>query len=131
MRCSDVMRRAVTSLSEAESAQSAARLLRDGDADFVGVCDHEGRLVGTVSEHDLVRVVAEDWPASTCPVRDIMSTEVIACRVDEDLEVADQLMDEYERSRVLVVDERDVLQGFISRAERPAGRPEREPPAPS
>lgn len=118
MRCGEVMRTDVRCLRQEETVQAAARLMRETDAPFVPVCDDSERVVGAVTAFDLAtRVCAEDWRPSMARVREVMSSQVVACRPGDELIIADELMARFHESRVIVVDEDDVVQGVITTRE--------------
>jgi CBS domain-containing protein len=115
MRCADVMRTEIKLVHEEDSVQTAAQLMRKWNIGFLPVCDALDRVVGTLTDRDIaVRLCAEDWQASTCPVRDVMSSQVLACSPQDDLETADALMAEFQKSRIMVLDAEDRLRGVIS-----------------
>ena len=114
MLCSEIMKQHVECLSAVESVQTAARRMRDNELGFMPVCDDQLNVLGTVTDRDLViRVLAEKLPATT-PVGDIMTPEVVACRPEDDVRIAERLMGENHKSRILCVDESGRLSGVIS-----------------
>lgn len=114
MRADEVMKTRVECIRETQPVRDAARRMRDRNIGFIPVCDASGRPIGAVTDRDLaVRVVAQDLDAST-PIREVMSTEVIACRSDDDVEEAEQLMGVHHKSRIVVTDRNGKLVGVIS-----------------
>ncbi len=115
MRCEDVMKREVHWVSDSDTAQEAAKKMREQNIGFLPVCDSTGNLVGTITDRDIaVRVVAEDLSASECLVSDAMTREIICCRPGDDLAEAERLMGRYHKSRVIVSDDGRRLRGVIS-----------------
>jgi CBS domain-containing protein len=115
MQCAEVMKTDVVTVSPGDTAQVAARRMRDADVGFLPVCDAEGKVLGTLTDRDIaIRLVAEDLPGGTSAVDDIMSREVIACRPADEIAHVEQLMAEYRKSRILVTDEAGRLFGVIS-----------------
>jgi CBS domain-containing protein len=114
MRCDDVMTREPESVSPDDTVALAAAAMRDENVGFLPVCDQAMRVIGTVTDRDIaIRVVAEHRPPTT-PVRDVMSRELVACRPADDLAVAEELMGNHHKSRILCTDEAGRLVGVIS-----------------
>jgi CBS domain-containing protein len=92
----------------------AAALMRDEQIGFIPVCDEGRNVIGTLTDRDIVvRVVAEGESPNE-PVERFMSCEVVECRSDDDLSIAQDLMGEMQVSRMLCVDENGQLEGVIS-----------------
>ena len=114
MLCKDIMNPDVECVSAAASVREAARKMRDRNVGFLPVCDAEMRPVGALTDRDItVRVVAEDYKPTT-PVEAIMSLEVIACRTDDDLNRARELMTEFQKSRIMCVNSEGRIEGVVS-----------------
>jgi CBS domain-containing protein len=114
MLCKDIMNPDVECVSAGAPVREAARKMRDRNVGFLPVCDDQMRPVGAVTDRDIaVRVVAEDFKPTT-PVNAIMSLEVIACRPDDDLNRARDLMTEYQKSRIMCINEDGRLEGVVS-----------------
>jgi CBS domain-containing protein len=97
-----------------EDVSAAAARMRSRKIGFVPVCDDTGRVVGTVTDRDLsVRVLAERLLSRT-PVRLVMTPGPVTCRPNDDLEVAEDLMRRYHKSRIICVDEGFKPVGVIS-----------------
>jgi CBS domain-containing protein len=115
MRCSEVMKASVITVREHDNIQAVARLMRDNNIGFVPVVDDERRAMGTITDRDIVlRLVADDVSASSCQVADLMTREIVACRPQDDISLAQELAKRYKKSRILVLDDDDILRGVIS-----------------
>lgn len=115
MKCAEVMKRDVKCLADEDTVQHAARVMRDYNIGFLPVCDADGRVLGTITDRDIaIRICADDLQASAMPISNLRSSDVIACRPDDDLSYAEQLMANYQKSRLVVVDDRGFIQGVIS-----------------
>ncbi len=113
MRCEDIMKHKVEALTPRDTVQSAARRMRDLNTGFLPVCNSEGRVLGTLTDRDIaIRLVAENKSASLA-VESVMSTEVIACRPNDDVRRAAELMGKHRKSRLLVMDDGKLV-GVIS-----------------
>jgi CBS domain-containing protein len=114
MRCEDVMKSNVHSVTLEDSAATAAAKMRSCDCGFLPVIDDRMHVIGVVTDRDLVlRVMAMGKASSTC-IKDIMSRDVIACHPGDDLAQAEKLMSGYRKSRMIVQDDKGRLVGIIS-----------------
>ena len=112
MNIRDVMTPNPTTVSPNDSIQSAARVMRDEDTGVVPVVDN-GKPVGVITDRDIVvRAVAEDRGMNR-PVRDIVTTELVAVHPDMSVEEATELMSEHQVRRLPVIDN-DRLVGIVS-----------------
>jgi CBS domain-containing protein len=115
MRCEDLMKRTVECVTQKDNVQVAARKMRDAEIGFLPVCDGGKRVVGAITDRDLaLRVCAENRPAATTLVSDVMTKEVVACRPGDDITRAQQLMSQHHKSRMLCIDDGGQLVGVIS-----------------
>ena len=79
MLCREVMKATVECIQPHDSVQAAARRMRAANVGFLPVCNPSGRVVGTVTDRDLVvRSLADGMELDT-PVSDVMTTDVITC----------------------------------------------------
>ena len=111
MHIRDVMTPNPRTISPNDSIQNAARIMRDEDTGVVPVVDN-GKPVGVVTDRDIVvRAVAED--RLNRPVRDIVTTDIVAARPDMSTKEAAALMSEHQVRRLPVV-ENNKLVGIVS-----------------
>lgn len=109
----DVMSHDVKVLSPDATIKDAARRMRDGDFGFMPVGEKD-RLVGTLSDRDIViRAVADGRDTST-KVRDCMSTEVMWAYEDDSVEKASQIMSDNQIRRLPIVNTDKRLVGIVS-----------------
>jgi CBS domain-containing protein len=114
MRCEEIMKRDVECLSPRDTAEAAAIRMRDQGVGFLPVCDPGGKVLGTLTDRDIVvRVLASKKPGTTL-VEHIMTKEVVSCRPQDDLQRAEQLMAEKHKSRIMCIDDNGRLVGIIS-----------------
>ena len=114
MRCDELMKRDVECVGMRDTVQQAARRMRDANVGFIPVCDEKFRVLGTLTDRDIaIRLVSDNRPATT-EVKEIMSREVVSCRPTDDLERAQRIMAERQKSRLLVIDQHDKLVGVLS-----------------
>jgi len=76
------MTKNVRTTSSSSALSEVAAIMRDGDVGAVPVVD-EGRLVGIVTDRDIVvRAIAEGMTADS-PVRLAMTTDLVTVRPDD------------------------------------------------
>ncbi|MBI2393197.1 MAG: CBS domain-containing protein [Deltaproteobacteria bacterium] len=115
MRCRELMKTDVKFLWASTTISEAACLMRDSSVGFLPVCDSGKHVIGTLTDRDMVvrGIAAGVGPYS--PVSAIMTNdELVACKPDDDVRVAEDHMARAKVSRILVVDEDFRLQGVIS-----------------
>lgn len=152
MNVEDVMSREVITVGPEASIHTAAQLMVDHGVSGLPVLDQDGRLVGVISEGDLiVRQKPRAWPkwwhlffrdgerlareylkAMGITVAEVMTASVICVRPDAPLGSAAALLDEHRIGRLPVVAADGSLVGIVSRGDlikalaatvSPGGRP--------
>ena len=114
MLCRDLMKGDVLCITAQTTVAEAAAIMRDEQIGFLPVCDEARNVIGTLTDRDItVRVVAEYEPTDQS-VELFMSTDVVTCRSDDDLAIAQDLMGEMQISRIVCLDEDGELDGVIS-----------------
>jgi CBS domain-containing protein/osmotically-inducible protein OsmY len=115
LHCADVMKREIQTVREEDTVHRAAQKMTLGNIGFLVVCDETRKAIGTLTDRDItVRVVAKELSPATCRVGDVMTRQVVACRPDDELPLAEQVMAQHQVSRLVITDEIGVLMGVIS-----------------
>ena len=110
----DLMNSAVVSITPEESAALAARLLSRHDLGSLPVCGQNGRLVGIVTDRDIItRCVAAGEDPSRVPVQDIMSRSPVTIAPGDDIHAAARQMAARQVRRLPVVEGGKVV-GMVS-----------------
>lgn len=110
------MTASVRTASPQTSLREVAAMMREGDVGSLPVVDG-GRLVGIVTDRDIVvRAVAEGKDAAT-PVAEAMTTEIFSVRPDDFAFEAIRLMGDKQVRRIPVVGEAGELAGIIAMAD--------------
>lgn len=123
MKVRDVMSGDVKTIAAASTLQEAAELMKRHDIGSVPVAEDD-RLVGMVTDRDLViRALAEGIPADT-EVRSVMTGQVMYCYDDQELAEAVRTMAGLEIRRLPVVDRDKRLVGVLSLSNVAAGNNE-------
>jgi len=108
--------------SPAQPIRDAARTMKEIDAGFLPVGEND-RLVGIVTDRDIiVRALAEGKGPDT-PVRDVMTQEVLYCFEDDDFGVVSSRMGELKVRRLPVLNASKRLIGIILTRGHLASRP--------
>jgi len=116
IRCREIMTSSVTTATRDMSLRDVAVMMRDGDMGSIPVVE-DGKLVGIVTDRDIViRSIAEGKDASS-PVGEAMTTEMFSVRPDDFVFEAIRLMGDKQVRRVPVVDETGALAGIIAMAD--------------
>jgi CBS domain-containing protein len=108
----DIMTHTVYTIRPEASAQEAAQLLDQKRISGAPVVDADGRLIGMVTEADIISKVDREG----LRVADIMSHELIVVNEETRLEEIAALLSERKIKRVPVV-EQGRLVGIVSRAD--------------
>ena len=94
--------------------QEAAKVMRDLDSGVLPIGEDD-RLLGILTDRDInVRATAEGKDPNSTPVREVMSSEVVACFEDEDEQEAAAKMQEHQLRRLVVLDRNERLVGIVS-----------------
>lgn len=124
-RCADLMKREVRTVAEDDTIDRVAELMTMANIGFLPVCDRQRRVVGAITDRDLVvRVLAKGLSPAICRAVDVMSRDPAACRRDDDVVVAEELMAQRQVSRLMITSDDGVLEGVMSLSDIAA----REPP---
>lgn len=114
MKLREVMTNTVVRIHPDESVAVAARALTHYNIGILPVCGNDGRVVGLVTDRDLVtRCLASGRSPAGTPVRDVMTTKIISAQPDMDASLAAGLMGR-EQIRRLPVLENGRLCGMVS-----------------
>ena len=109
----DMMSRDVQVISPDMSIKEAAIKMRDGDFGMMPVGEDD-RMIGTLSDRDIViRAVADGLDADT-KVRDVMSEGIAWAYEDDSVENAAKIMSEWQVRRLPVVDRDKRLVGIVA-----------------
>jgi len=115
-RCKEIMTRSVKTATREMSLREVAALMRDGDMGSIPVVEN-GKLVGIVTDRDIVvRAVAEGKEAASS-IGDVMTTEVFSASENDYVFEAIRLMGDKQVRRVPIINEQGELAGIIAMAD--------------
>ncbi len=140
MKIREIMTEDVITVSTSDSVEQCARLLQENNISGLPVLDEAGRVVGIITEGDLIRrasrVKAPGYlevlggliylgspkkfvdalqRAMSLEAGQLMSKKVISIEPDQSVESAATLLVEHNISRLPVIDEKEILRGIVSR----------------
>jgi len=114
MQISDVMTPDVRTIAPDRTVRDAARLMDELNVGVLPVC-LEGRLVGMITDRDItVRSTAAGLAPDQQVVEEIMTTDLISCRADDDTQDVLRQMSTLQVRRLPVVDREGHLVGIVS-----------------
>src|SRR5262249_344480 len=126
MRVSQVMTMNPVCCIPSDTAQVAALIMKRVDTGIVPVVDNEKdrRAVGVVTDRDLCMAVMAIDEASAdgpdpmdVPLEQYLTTRVVSCGPDDEVDQVFELMKDNQVRRVLVVDKQGIIQGIVSMAD--------------
>ena len=115
MKIKEIMTREVEIVHPDESVEDAAQKMRFRDVGFLPVCDGD-QLIGVLTDRDItIRVTAEGIDPRKSLSKDWVTTPVVYCFDDQDVEEAAQLMEEHQIRRLVILHRDDMrLAGVVS-----------------
>ncbi len=120
MQVQEIMTRSVECCVPDDTARTAAEFMREADSGAIPVVSGENnpKVVGIVTDRDLcMKVVAEGRDPAQVRVRECMTSQIVTCRAEEDIEEIADLMAEKQIRRVPVVDGDGSIIGIVSLAD--------------
>jgi CBS domain-containing protein len=120
MRIKHVMTKDPSCCVPSDSAQQAARIMRDEHAGIVPIVEDAQRrtIVGVVTDRDLcMNIVAEGADPGAVTVQQCMTTKVVSCSPNDPVERVTELMRENQIRRIPVVNEQRELLGIVAMAD--------------
>jgi len=120
MKFSEVMTVNPSCCLVTDTVRRAARLMKSEDVGPIPIIsDPENRrLEGITTDRDIVlKVVAEDRDPNTTRVSEVMTTDVVTCRVNDDAHKAVRLMEGHHVRRIPIVNDNGQLVGIVSQAD--------------
>ena len=113
MKVRELMTRDVQTVRPDQAVQQAASFMLSADAGSIPVTDGN-RLIGMITDRDIaVRGIAKGFGPDTL-VRELMTSECVCARDDDDIADAATKMSEAQVRRLPVIDERQQLCGIVS-----------------
>lgn len=120
MKVRDIMTPNPACCTPEDTAERAARLMKNLDVGAVPIIDNEQdrRPVGIVTDRDLCcGVIASGADPKSARLSDYMSKDVTCCRPEDDVREVSELMQSRQIRRVPIVDERGACCGIVAMAD--------------
>jgi CBS domain-containing protein len=115
-KCREIMTKNLRTATRETSLREVAAMMRDGDMGAVPIVDGE-RLVGIVTDRDIVVRALCEGKGPDSPVSEAMTTELFSVKPDDFIFEAVRLMGERQVRRVPVVNDDGSLAGIIAMAD--------------
>jgi len=126
--CGELMTPSPRCCAASDTVERAAALMRGENVGLIPVvADHEGKLLGVVTDRDIVvKVVAAHRDPSVTAIGEIMTPDPIFCRPQESAEALIELMASNQVRRMPIVDDAGAILGIVAQADLATrlGRPE-------
>lgn len=115
MRVKELLSWPVASCQPDDSLDKAARLMWEHDCGTVPVVDDMRVVIGMVTDRDICMAsYLQGMPLRAIRVSDIMARQIHACRPDDTVDAAEEIMSEKQVRRLPVVDANGRLVGMVS-----------------
>lgn len=108
------MKRHVERVRPSDSLRVAAQKMREHNLGFLPVCDASDRVLGVLTDRDIVVRACALGRSLDETAQAIMSPDVIACRPSDSLHHAEELMISMRVARVVITDPHGILVGLVS-----------------
>lgn len=115
-RCREIMTSSLTTANREMTLQEVAILMREGDMGSLPIVE-DGKLVGMVTDRDIVVRAIAEGKDFTAKIGDVMTTEIFSVKPNDFVFEAIRLMGDKQIRRVPVVEESGELAGIISMAD--------------
>lgn len=111
----DVMTANPSVCREENTIYDVVRVMNREDCGVVPVVDEEDRCVGIVTDRDIcLKLVLDHLDPDDTAVSEVMTSEVVSCKEDDDIERVIDLMEKKQIRRIAVVDDNECIVGIIS-----------------
>ena len=118
MTCAEVMTPSPTACQPQHTAVDAAELMRREDCGLVPVTSENGKLIGVLTDRDIVlKVVAEGRDPRNTAVTEVMTTDLVTCLPQETIETVMEQMATRQVRRIPIVERDGSLVGIVAQAD--------------
>ena len=114
MKARDIMNRPVVAAARSTTVRDIAIQLLMGGYSAVPITERNGKVVGIVSEADVIRALRTNKPLENTLAEEIMTKEVISVDVDSSVEEIMEILDTKRIVRVPVTEDGKLV-GIVSR----------------
>ena len=111
----DAKYRTVVTVKPSDTVMAAVNKLSKHDRGSIMVCNDEGKLLGIISERDIVRkCLTSSKDLDKTRIQDVMTTRVVVAKPEDDLSYAINTMKEARIRHIPIVDAQEKAIGIIS-----------------
>jgi CBS domain-containing protein len=115
MKIKEIMTSPVQVCAPGTNLAEAATMMWDSDCGALPVVDHDGKVVGMITDRDVcIAVATKGRPAAEITVWETTTGKVFSARPDQDVKEALHLMEKEKIRRLPVVDDDGTLLGMLS-----------------
>jgi CBS domain-containing protein len=115
MKVEEIMSTRVETVRMSDSLERAAQLMWEADCGVLPVIDDETHVVGLITDRDICMAsYTQGKPLWQMMVSSACSRKVYACRLNDSLQIVENLMRVAQVRRLPVVDESGLLWGMVS-----------------
>jgi CBS domain-containing protein len=127
--CNDIMTSNPTCCLAGDAVMKAAQVMKNEDVGAVPVVDDatNKKLMGIITDRDIVLKVVAAGQNHNAPINSVMSKNPVTCRADDAVQNVMDRMAQHQVRRIPVVDGKDRVVGIVSQADLAirADQPER------
>ncbi len=113
MKVSDVMTAQVVTATPQTTVRQVAKLMSEIDSGAVPIVDG-GKVIGLVTDRDIVLRVVADGGDLNAPISGVMSSDVQSCTSEDTLADATAKMGAHQVRRLVVLNDAGALAGILS-----------------
>lgn len=114
MKVKDIMTKNVATIGPDNTVLDASKVMQTHNVGAVPVCQQDGKVVGIVTDRDIVvRCIANDGDPKTTKIKDMMTPNVISAEPSMDADTAAQIMANNKIRRLPVLNN-GIIAGMIA-----------------
>lgn len=115
MKVKQVCSRTVRCCTPDTKLSDAGWAMWEGDCGFLPVVDEVGKVAGVITDRDICMSTSTKYrPAAEITVREAMATNVLTCRLDDEIGTALKTIRRSKVRRLPVLDAKGKVQGILS-----------------
>ena len=114
MKVKEIMTKEFEMIESSESIVHAAKKMKSLNVGVLPIKEGN-KIIGVITDRDMVvRALAEDKNVSDVTVKDIMSSEIARCSLEDSIEDAANIMKEKQVRRLIVLNDENIPVGIVS-----------------
>jgi len=118
MTCGELMTPSPTCCQPGHTIVEVAEIMKREDVGLVPVVDESSKLIGVLTDRDIVmNVVADGRDPRGTAVSEVMTTDPASCQEQDSVETVMQQMASHQVRRIPIVDSAGTIVGIVSQAD--------------